>query len=139
VLAAPCTALAGEKKEKSIDIQSYSWGATNAGSGTSVGGSQSKKLNIFKNTHDKVEAHSENVLTNKGLTTTNTPSALKGPNLLGGAGSGPTAGRATIKVSPGIYSPLTNAAEGPALSPARPRSPEVVGLLDDICVQEYDF
>jgi hypothetical protein len=107
VLAAPCTALAGEKKEKSIDIQSYSWGATNTGSGTSGGGAQSKKLNIFKNTHDKVEAHSENVLTskgptttNKGLTTTNTPSALKGPNLLGGAGSGPTAGRATIKVSP---------------------------------------
>jgi hypothetical protein len=42
VLAAPFTALAGDKKEKSIEINSYSWGVSNAGSmssGTSGGAS----------------------------------------------------------------------------------------------------
>jgi len=39
VLAAPCTTLAGEKKEKTIDVQSYSWGVSNAGSmSTGTGG-----------------------------------------------------------------------------------------------------
>jgi len=44
VLAAPCTAFAGEKnKEKSIEVQGYSWGVNNAGSmSKSTGGGTGK-------------------------------------------------------------------------------------------------
>jgi hypothetical protein len=102
VLAAPCTALAGDK---TIEIQSPSWGGNTPTVGSSTGstaptkrvGSPTTKFK-FKNTPDKVEA--ENALTSKGPTTTNAPSALKSQNLLNAAGSGPTTGRATIKVSP---------------------------------------
>jgi hypothetical protein len=41
-LAVPCTAFAGDKKEKSIEVNSYSWGTSNvgsAGAGTSGMGS----------------------------------------------------------------------------------------------------
>jgi type VI secretion system secreted protein Hcp len=43
-LATPCTAFAGEKnKEKNIEVQSYSWGAPNAGSmSKSTGGGTGK-------------------------------------------------------------------------------------------------
>jgi hypothetical protein len=96
MLAAPCTALAGGKKD-SIEIQSYNHQVTQP---TSASSSRTKKFGIFKRTPDKVEAHSANGLTSKEPTTTNAPSALKSQNLLNGAGSSPTTGRATIKVSP---------------------------------------
>jgi hypothetical protein len=102
VLGAPCTTLAGDK---TIDIQSPSWGGNTPTVGSSTGssaptkrvGSPTTKFK-FKNTPDKVEAHSENALTSKGPTTANAPPALHSPNLLNGAGS--PMGRATIKVSP---------------------------------------
>jgi len=113
-LAASCSAFAEEKKH--IEIQDYGFGVsmpvttsrnssptytTQEPGGTSKNNpSQFKKLGIFKSTHDKREAGSQNILTNKGSTTTNTPSALKSQNLLGGTSSGPTSGRMTIKVSP---------------------------------------
>jgi type VI protein secretion system component Hcp len=44
MLATPCTAFAGEKKQKdAIEINSYSWGASNAGSmSKSTGGGTGK-------------------------------------------------------------------------------------------------
>jgi hypothetical protein len=98
VLTAPFTASAEDKHKDWIELQSYSHQNTQP----TTSSSQSKKFNIgiFKNTHDKREAHSANGLTSQGPTTTNNPSALKSPNLLTGAGTGATAGRATVKVSP---------------------------------------
>ena len=43
-LAAPCTALAGDKKEKTIDVQSYSFGVGNAGSMSTGAGTGSGRV-----------------------------------------------------------------------------------------------
>jgi len=47
-LAAPCTALAGEKK--TIDVQSYSWGVSNAGSMSRAGSPTTKSATTIPTT-----------------------------------------------------------------------------------------
>jgi hypothetical protein len=91
VVAAPCTALAGEKQEKSIEIQSYQWGVSNAGSvgsgsgtsqrdissGQATGKRQYKPVTILR---ESSGPGGGNPTAGKPLTTTVNP-ALKGNTL----------------------------------------------------------